>query len=326
MTKIGLFFGWISSEAEISIKSAKNIIKHFDHKKYTLVLIYRHKDWLFYTIKDINKLNEKKILHIHDFKKTFDIALPITHGKYWEDWTLQSIFTIQNIKYCGCHVLSSALCMDKSLIKLFFEWHNIPQTKFINIDFQLMSNTEIENQIQKVKQTLSLPLYIKPSNSWSSVGITKITKYEQLNKAIQKAKKYDQKVLIEEWLVSPKEIEVGIIGNKKLIVSEPWELILSKDFYDYDDKYKNNQTLIRIPAKIEETQQKKIQNLAKKVYKLCDCSGFARVDFFISNKKIFLNEINTLPGFTDISMFPMLMNHCGLSYTQLINRIISLAY
>ena len=140
--------------------------------------------------------------------------------------------------------------MDKSLIKLFFEWHNIPQTKFINIDFQLMSNTEIENQIQKVKQTLSLPLYIKPSNSWSSIGITKVTKYEQLNKAIQEAKKYDQKVLIEEWLVSPKEIEVGIIGNKKLIVSEPWELILSKDFYDYDDKYKNNQTLIRIPAKI----------------------------------------------------------------------------
>ena len=117
-----------------------------------------------------------------------------------------------------------------------------------------------------------------------------------------------------------------MLGNDELIISEPGELILSKDFYDYDDKYKNNEAVVRIPAKISASQQKKIQDLAKKVYKLCDCSGFARIDFFISNKKIFLNEINTLPGFTDISMFPMLMTHYGLSYTQLINKIISLAY
>jgi D-alanine-D-alanine ligase len=127
-------------------------------------------------------------------------------------------------------------------------------------------------------------------------------------------------------LITPKEIEVAIVGNSELTVSKPGELILTKDFYDYEDKYKNNEATVRIPANISSTQQKKIQNLAVKIYKLCDCSGFARIDFFVAGKKIYLNEINTLPGFTDISMFPMLMTHHGMSYTQLVNNIIALAY
>lgn len=326
MKKIWLFFWWISNEAEVSINSAKNIFKHFDHKKYALVLIYRHKDGSFYTIKNINKLSEKKILHIDNFKKTFDIALPITHGKYWEDGILQSIFTMQKIKYCGCHVLSSALCMDKSLFKIFLAGHNIPQTKFVDINFQFMNTMNIEHRIKKIKKTLSLPLYVKPSNSWSSVGISKITQYGQLNEAIKEANNHDHKILIEEWLISPKEIEIAILGNDELIISEPGELILSKDFYDYKDKYKNNEARVCIPANISLSEKKKIKELAQKVYKICDCSGFARIDFFIVNKNIYLNEINTLPWFTDISMFPMLMTHHGLSYTQLINKIISLAY
>ncbi len=326
MKKIGLFFGGMSNETEVSINSAKNIAKHFDYKKYQLVLIYWDKDGTFYLVENINKINKKRILPIRDFKKTFDIALPITHGKYWEDWTIQSIFAMQKIKYCWCHVLSSALCMDKSLFKLFLAGYDISQTKFVDIDLQLMSNKDIEKKMKEIKKKLTLPLYIKPSNSWSSVGISKVTKYEQINKAIKDASKHDSKILIEEGLISPKEIEVAIMGNKGLTISEPGELVLVKDFYDYEDKYKNDETIVRIPAKISGTEKQKIQNLTQKVYKLCDCSGFARIDFFIANKKIYLNEINTLPGFTDISMFPMLMTHQGMSYTQLINKIISLAY
>jgi len=326
MKKVWLFFGGMSNEAEVSINSAKNIVRYFDYKKYQLILIYWDKNGTFYTVKDINKLNIKKYISISDFKKIFDIALPITHGKYWEDWTLQSIFAMQKIKYCGCHVLSSALCMDKSLFKLFLAGYDIPQTKFVDIDLQLMTDSEIKKRIKEIKKTFALPLYIKPSNSWSSVGISKITKYKDLNKAIKDASKHDSKILVEEWLISPKEIEIAITGNKELIVSEPGELVLTKDFYDYEDKYKNNEATVRIPANISDIERKKIQNFAQKAYKLCDCSGFARVDFFIANKKIYLNEINTLPGFTDISMFPMLMTHKHMTYKQLINKIISLAY
>ncbi len=326
MQKIWLFFGWISNESEVSISSAKNIVANFDHKKYHLILIYRHKNGVFYTVKDINSLDKKKLLHISDFKKTFDIAFPITHGKYGEDWSLQGIFSTQKIKYCWCHVLSSALCMDKSLFKHFLSWHDIPQTRSMDIDFHLMNDLWITLKIQEAKKKLSLPLYVKPANSWSSVGISKITTYEQLNAAITEARTHDSKILIEEWLVSPREIEVAITGNKELNISEPGELILTKDFYDYDDKYTNNEATVHIPAKLSAKDKKYIIDLAQKTYKLCDCSGFARIDFFIADNNIYLNEINTLPGFTDISMFPMLMTHQGMSYTQLINDIIALAY
>lgn len=326
MKKIWLFFGGMSNEAEVSINSAKNIIKYFDHTLYQLVLIYWSKDGSFYIVQDIDHINTKTELSIKDFRSTFDIAFPITHGKYGEDWVLQSIFTMQNIPYCWCRPLSSALCMDKSLFKLFLSGHNIPQTKFIDIDWWRMSNEIIENKIQEIKKTLVLPLYVKPSNSWSSVGISKITNYDQLDFAIKEASKHDNKILIEEGLISPKEIEIAIIGNSDLMVSQPGELLLTKDFYNYEDKYTNNEVTICIPAAISNIDQEKIKDLAMRVYKLCDCSWFARIDFFITNKTIYLNEINTLPGFTDISMFPMLMTHLWLSYTQLINKIISLAY
>lgn len=155
----------MSNEAEVSINSARNIAKHFDRKKYQLVLVYRDKDGAFYIVEDINKIHRKKPLLMKDFKKTCDIALPITHGKYGEDGTLQSIFTMQGIKYCGCHVLSSALCMDKSLFKIFLAGHGILQTKFVNIDLQLMTSADIEKKIKEIKKTLPLPLYVKPANS-----------------------------------------------------------------------------------------------------------------------------------------------------------------
>ncbi|MEI6774970.1 MAG: hypothetical protein WCL18_09745 [bacterium] len=158
------------------------------------------------------------------------------------------------------------------------------------------------------------------------MGITRITNHKQLNAAIKKASRYDNKILIEEGFVSPREIEVAIMGNKNLTVSEPGELILTKDFYDYDDKYTTSKVVVSIPTNLSTKDKKDIIELAQKTYTLCDCSGFARIDFFIANKKIYVNEINTLPGFTDTSMFPLLMTNDGMSYTHLINEIISLAY
>jgi D-alanine-D-alanine ligase len=329
MKTIALFFGGLSNEAEVSIMSAKNVAKNFDFKRYKLILIYwSKKDCRFYQIKNINQLKTsgKNRVVVEDFSRLFDVALPMTHGRYGEDGVLQAIFEGQRVKYCGCRVLGSAVCMDKAIFKDLFSSAKINQVKYSVLDFNSASVSEIVTQKKKIQKTLKLPLYIKPANSGSSVGITKITKYSELDKALREALKHDSKIVIEEGLVNPKEIETAVLGNQKLIVSRPGELRLVKDFYNYDDKYKLGQAQAVVPAKISAAQTKKIRQLAAQVYRLANCQGFARVDFFIAKNKIYLNEINTLPGFTNISMYPMLMMDRGMSYRELLNRIIELAY
>lgn len=329
MRKIALFFGGISNEAEISIISAVNIIENFSHKKYKLILIYWHKNGKFYLLKNIQELKQKSYLknriYIDNFKKYFDIAFLITHGKYGEDGVIQSILETQKIKYTGCKVLSSALCMDKSLFKEYLKNRRINQVKFVNIDYNKNTETEIEDIKKRIKKELKLPIYIKPSNSGSSVGITKINNFSKINSAINLALKHDNKIIIEEGITNYQEIEIAVMGNKNLIISNPGELRLIKDFYDYDDKYKLGKTELIIPAKLDKITIEKIKKIAEKVYKLCDCSGFARIDFFVKNKKIYVNEINTLPGFTNISMFPQLIMNIRFTYKQMLNKIIELA-
>jgi D-alanine-D-alanine ligase len=326
MKTIGLFFGGPSNEHEVSITSAKNIVKNFAYQKYNLVLIFWDKQGVFYLVKDINKLNgNRKKINLEDFKKTFDIALLMTHGKFGEDGVLQSLLESQKIKYCGCRPLTSALCMDKGLFKQYLSGQKINQVKFIVLDYARETDEVINAKMSKAK-LFKLPIFIKPANSGSSVGITKIDNLKSVDRAIKEALRHDSKVIIEAGLVNPKEVEVAVMGNKELTVSRPGELQLAKDFYNYDDKYKLGQTKVVIPAQITKRQNNEITALAKKVYQLCGCSGFARVDFFIAQNKVYVNEINTLPGFTDISMFPMLMMNKGLSYQELINRIIELAY
>lgn len=324
--RVWLIFWWLSNEHDVSLLSAKNVEKYIDKEKYTLVCIYRNKQGKISIVDSVSEyLNGEKLL-IEDIKNHIDTTLLMTHGKYGEDGKLQSILELFHIPYCWCRVLSSALCMDKWIFKLFLQWHQIPQTPFEILDIQLDSPKDIEQKKEKIFREIKFPLYIKPANSWSSVGITKVNEITEFNDAIKTASLHDNKIIIEQWLISPKEIEVAILWNSDLLISEPGELILAKDFYDYDDKYTNNQSSIHIPASITESQRKEIQELAEKVYKLCDCSGFARIDFFLSEWKIYLNEINTLPGFTDISMFPMLMKYMWLSYSELIDKIIALAY
>lgn len=328
MHKIALFFGGLGNEAEVSIISAQNIVNNFDYKRQRLLLIYWHRDGYFYKFNKIEQVKFPQVSQRLDtsfFKKYFDLALLMTHGRYGEDGVLQGILESQKIPYSGCGVLSSALCMDKAIFKLLMTGQNIPQVPYFLLDFVRNNLKERELIINKSKKHLTLPVFVKPANSGSSVGITKVDSWSQLLPAINLAKKHDTKVLIEQGVKNVREIEVAVLGNEKLIVSLPGELDLNQGFYDYDEKYKNGQARMLIPASLTKQQILKIQSLAKQAYILADCRGFARVDFFIEGKKIYLNEINTLPGFTDISMYPQLMLNSGYTYTGLINKLIDLA-
>jgi len=326
MKKVGLFFGGLGNEAEVSIISAQNVAANFDNKKYELVLIYWHKDGCFYQVADFSNLDKsKQRIDEADFDGVFDVALLMTHGRYGEDGILQGILERYVVKYCGCGVLSSALCMDKAVCKNFLQGYKINQTKFEVLNLDVEDKKDLKKKIAKIRKTFKLPLFVKPANSGSSVGITKVEKIRQLEKAIEVASLHDGKIVIEEGLSQMREVEVGVLGNDKLLVSRPGELVLAKDFYDFDEKYKNNKTEVKIPAKLTEKQEKEILQMAEKIYRLCDCRGFSRLDFFVARNKIYFNEINTLPGFTQFSMYPMLMMKTGMSYRELINRIIGLA-
>jgi len=328
MKTIGLFFGGLSNEHDVSVVSAGKVIENFDYKRYRLALIYwRRQNGFFYLVKDIKKLSPaaNRRIRLEDFSKIFNIALLMTHGKYGEDGVLQSLLESQKIKYCGCRVLSSALCMDKGVFKTLMSANNISQVRYGVLDYQTDDPEKIQKEVAKIKKALKFPLYIKPANSGSSIGITRVTRSSALATAVKAALKHDHRIVIEEGLNSPKEIEVAVLGNQQLIVSRPGELRLVKDFYDYDDKYKKGEAQAVIPAEIGSAQIKKIQKMAEHIYRLSGCQGFARVDFFLDRGRIYINEINTLPGFTDISMFPMLLMDAGLSYRQILNRIISLA-
>lgn len=329
MKKIGLFFGGLGNEAEISIKSAFNVAQNIDPKKYQTVLVYWHKDGRFYLlnkIEECKKPSKNKTLPIESFKKHFDVAFPITHGKFGEDGVLQGIFESQRIKYCGCRVFSSSLCMDKAAMKIYLSGKDVNQIKFAVIDFNLNTQEEIKKITNEVKREFKLPVFVKPSNSGSSVGIVQVKKFNALNAAIKEARKHDSKIVIEEGISGHQEVEVSVIGNNKIIVSVPGELVTPGGFYDFDNKYNLDNTEILIPARLKKEQAEKVRKLAEKIYKLCFCSGFVRADFFVKGDKIYFNEINTLPGFTNISMFPKLFEKSGISYKNLVSKIIELAY
>ncbi len=310
MQVVGLIFGGIGNEREVSSLSAQNIIKNLDYKKYKLQLVYWHSNGNFY-------LQNKKI-KLKELSRIIDVAFLVTHGKYGEDGYLQNKLEKVNIKYCGSNVSSSKLCMDKGKFKQFMTKHKILQVKYKILN----KNSKID--LTQLKKKMELPVFVKPANSGSSIGISKVNEWSQFKKAVKLAFKHDDKVIVEQGLVNPREIEVAVLGNKKLIVSVPGELGLNNEFYSYNDKYVCSKTKYIIPAKIPEKINKKIKSLTKKIYSKCGCTGFARVDFFLHNNKIYINEINTLPGFTEISMYPMLMQKTGISYKQLITKIIEL--
>lgn len=347
--KIGVIFGGMSTEHDVSVVSATSIIKNLDKEKYEIYPIYisQNGQWYLYakpiheievlTVGDIVQPIEK-IENELTYLKEMDIIFPALHGLYGEDGTIQGLLELLKKKYVGCRVLSSSVCMDKAYTKVILNAAQIPQAKYIYVkadkgNYRYIDqgfNEEINNIdqiIQKVENQLGYPVFVKPSNSGSSVGIQKAKNKEELKEAIKNAEKYDIKILIEEEILG-REVECAVLGNEDVKATCIGEILPAEEFYTFDAKYKNAQSRVVIPANIEKQKQEEIKSLAIKAFKAVDGKGLSRVDFFIENgtRKVIINEINTLPGFTQISMYPKLWEASGLSYTQLLDELIKIAY
>lgn len=341
--KIGVIFGGMSTENEVSCISGASVIKHLNKEKYNVFPIYIDKigNWYKVKLEDIEKSeeleNKEHIENITEYLKQMDVIFPVLHGLYGEDGTIQGLFELLKIPYVGCGVLASSVGMDKVYTKLIFEKANINQAKYIYIrkynekyiyiDEEFNEKIlELEDIAKITNNKLRFPVFVKPSNSGSSVGINKAHNIEELKNAIVEAGKYDNKILIEEGIVG-KEVECAVLGNEDVISSCVGEIKSADEFYTYDAKYNNENSKTLIPAEISEENSKKIQKLAIKAFKAISGRGLSRVDFFIEDKtqKIYINEINTLPGFTSISMYPKLFEAVGISYEKLLDNLIELA-
>ena len=341
--KIGVIFGGMSTENEVSCISGASVIKHLNKEKYNVFPIYIDKigNWYKVKLEDVEKSeeleNKEHIENITEYLKQMDVIFPVLHGLYGEDGTIQGLFELLKIPYVGCGVVASSVGMDKVYTKLIFEKANINQAKYIYIrkynekyiyiDEEFNEKIlELEDIAKITNDKLRFPVFVKPSNSGSSVGINKAHNIEELKNAIVEAGKYDNKILIEEGIVG-KEVECAVLGNEDVISSCVGEIKSADEFYSYDAKYNNENSKTLIPAEISEENSKEIQKLAIKAFKAISGRGLSRVDFFIEDKteKIYINEINTLPGFTSISMYPKLFEAVGISYEKLLDDLIELA-
>ena len=341
--KLGVIFGGMSTEHDVSVLSAYSILNNLNKEKYEVFPIYIDKNGKWYSLKEIQQepvIQEKNIELINDvfsYLKKCDVVFPVLHGKYGEDGTIQGLLELLKIPYVGCGVLASAIAMDKVYAKIIFEKANIKQAKFvyirkdngkyIYIDKEFNeTKDEQKNICQKIEEKIAYPMFVKPSNSGSSVGINKAKNLEELEKYIEYASKFDTKILVEEAIVG-KEIECSVLGNEDVKASVLGEITPAEDFYTYDAKYNNAESRLTIPANISKELSDKVRKTAIKAFKAIDGKGLARVDFFVNTKtnEIYINEINTLPGFTNISMYPKLWEYSGLKYSDLLDKLVKLA-
>ncbi len=339
----------MSTEHDVSIVSGTSVIKNLSKEKYEIFPIYVDQKGIWYHYEkpiseiEILSIGEKpnpitKVTNEIEFLKTLDVVFPVLHGLYGEDGTIQGLLELLKIKYVGCRVLASSVCMDKVYTKVILEKARIPQANYFYIKIienkihyvdQNFQEEELsfESLNKKVEEKLHYPVFVKPSNSGSSVGIKKAGNKEELQEAIQNAAKYDYKILIEENIIG-REVECAVLGNTQVESTCVGEILPAEDFYTFDAKYQNADSKVIIPADIPEEKQEKIRELAVKAFKAVDGKGLSRVDFFIEKQtqKVYINEINTMPGFTQISMYPKLWEQMGLSYAELLDKLIELAY
>lgn len=334
MKRIGVFFGGKSGEHEISRMSVVSVMGAIDKEKYEIVKIGITKkgQWRLFEgedshIEDGRWEEESKPLNIGNLRQMIDFAFPVLHGPYGEDGTIQGLFEMMDIPYAGCGVLSSSACMDKATTKKLFEEAGIPTSAFHLVYGEDVAE-DVEKVADEIEADLSYVMYVKPSNMGSSVGISKVRNREELKEALVLAAKYDRRILVEEG-VNCREVETGVIGNRYPEAAAVGEIQATKDFYDYDAKYTDDAgTIICIPADLPKYISEKIREYAKRAYIALDCSGFARVDFFVEKGtgEVFINEINTIPGFTKYSMFPSLWAEAGVPFGELVERIIDYGY
>lgn len=305
MEKITVIYGGKSFEHDISIRSYKSFVENIN-KKYQLSTIYVDKDGLWYE-------NNKLMNNIVDFLKEQDVIFSLIHGNIGEDGKLQGLFETFDIKYVGSNTISSALAMDKAFCKIILDKYNIKQVPYVILNKK--------TKIKEITSKLNYPVIVKPANGGSSIGISIANNARELVKALSNAFKYDKKVVVEKF-VKARELEVGVIENNGIICSSIGE-IKSQGFYDFDSKYIKDTEVI-VNADLKKETKLKIKEYAREIFKILECSGFARVDFLYDeiNEELYFNEINTIPGFTDISMFPKLFINDGYSYSEIIDILI----
>lgn len=349
MIRLGIIFGGRSGEHEISLMSATSVIKAIDKEKFLPVLIgiTREGKWLLYDgpvdkIEDgswqteaeaaLSEAPEKYAITVlgaggRSLKDHIDFALPILHGPYGEDGTIQGLFEMADIPYGGCGVLGSAAAMDKALAKEVFAKNDLPICRHLTLHKEDVMK-DLDGAAGRIEKYLSYPIFVKPANMGSSVGINKAKATEELKAAIAEAAKYDRRLVLEEGL-DCREIETGVLGNHNPAAAAVGEILPSEEFYSYKAKYfDGGQSKLCIPADISRETAEEIKSIAIEAYRLLDCCGYARVDFFLEREtdRIYLNEINTIPGFTKYSMFPLLWAEAGVPYPELIERIIDLGF
>ncbi len=331
--KVNLLFGGRSAEHEVSLISAASIYKNLDKKKYTPSCIYIDKQGLWKAVdsplvpqSDLDRDQSFSFLPWgNENPPPFidaDIYFPVLHGPFGEDGTIQGLFEMADVPFVGATVLASATGMDKAMAKSLFQNRQLPVVKHLVLT-ETDWNEGANKILDRIQREFPFPFFVKPANLGSSVGITKVTEGRETGSAIRAAFQFDTKVLIEQGIVG-REIECSVLGNENPRASLPGEVIPHRDFYDYQDKYIDGQTSFKIPAELPQKVTETIQGTALEAFRAIDCSGMARVDFFLQEgtEKIFLNEINTIPGFTEISMYPKLWEVSGLPYPELLDSLI----
>ncbi|AJO21056.1 D-alanine--D-alanine ligase [Weizmannia coagulans] len=338
--KICLLYGGKSAEHEVSLQTAKAVIQALDHEKYDIypIFITTEGDWIkgplltgpVETVKQLEFRDGKKMAPnalsttVSGEKGGYDVIFPLLHGPNGEDGTVQGMLELLNLPYVGNGVLASSAGMDKVIMKNLFAQAGLDQVKYVSFIRSEWENAP-ETCFQQVEEKTGYPCFVKPANLGSSVGISKCKNRTELEAAFKEAFQYDRKIIVEEG-VTAREIELGVIGNDDPQCSVAGEIVAKKDFYDYKAKYEDGETALIIPADIPEKVYKKCTEAAITAFKALDCSGLVRADFFVTeDERVIINEINTMPGFTPFSMFPLLWKEAGLDYPQLIEKLIELA-
>lgn len=313
--RVAVIFGGKSGEHEVSLVSARSVMEALNPQKYKILPILISKTGAWKTKQDPFRVLQN-----------CDVVFPVLHGPYGEDGTIQGFLELINIPYVGSGVFASAACMDKFMAKVIFKAYGLPQTKFLHFD-----RKQITKEFSKIKKNIDerigYPCFVKPSNLGSSVGISKVKGASKLKTALALAASYDASVLVEE-AINAREIECSVLGNETPMASLAGEIIPNREFYDYFAKYIDNASKLIIPANLTPKKMQEIQKLAFASYRALQCSGMARVDFLMDRKtqKFYVNEINTIPGFTKISMYPKLWEASGMSYPRLLDCLITLAF
>jgi len=310
-TRVAVIYGGRSGEHEVSLRSAKSIIDAMDPEKYKV---------LHYLISKEGKWSPRPIVPEPRGNPEIDVVFPVLHGTFGEDGTMQGLLELAELPYVGAGVLASSASMDKEVMKRLAKERGLPV-----VDYLVMSSKDVSN-LEGICSRFEFPVFVKPANLGSSVGISKARNCEELKPALELAASYDRKVIVERVIIG-REFECSVLGNDDPVAAVPCEILPSKDFYDYDDKYLLEKAETVIPANLSPEQTAELQKLAVECYRAVECEGMARVDFLLENAtgKIYINEINTIPGFTSISMYPKMWEYSGLAMQQLIDQLIELA-